>query len=237
MRYVVTGAAGFIGSHLSERLVADGHEVLGLDCFNDYYDPALKEENARGLDVRRVDLAEDELDFAGLRRRLPPRGPARGAQLRRCLPAVPRDGTCSPRSASSRRLRATASRWCSPRRPRSTARPSATRRRRTRRRTRSRRTGSRSSRASTSPTPTAASSGSTASCCATSTRSGRASAPTWRSRASRSRSPRAGTFELYGDGAQSRSWTYVARRRRRRRSPRWRRAAAPTTSAGRSRRR
>jgi nucleoside-diphosphate-sugar epimerase len=65
MRYVVTGAAGFIGSHLSERLLADGHEVVGLDCFTDYYDPALKEENARGLDVRRVDLAEDELDFAG----------------------------------------------------------------------------------------------------------------------------------------------------------------------------
>ena len=65
MRYVVTGAAGFIGSHLAERSIADGHEVVGLDCFTDYYDPALKEENARGLDVQRVDLAEDELDFAG----------------------------------------------------------------------------------------------------------------------------------------------------------------------------
>jgi UDP-glucuronate 4-epimerase len=65
MRYVVTGAAGFIGSHLSERLLEDGHEVVGLDCFTDYYDPALKEENARGLDVRRVDLAEDELDLGG----------------------------------------------------------------------------------------------------------------------------------------------------------------------------
>jgi len=66
MKYAVTGAAGFIGSHLSEALVAAGHEVVGLDCFTDYYDPALKEENARGLDVRRVDLAEDEVDFAGL---------------------------------------------------------------------------------------------------------------------------------------------------------------------------
>jgi nucleoside-diphosphate-sugar epimerase len=64
MRYAVTGAAGFIGSHLAEALVGAGHEVVGFDCFTDYYDPALKEENAQGLDVRRVDLAEDELDFA-----------------------------------------------------------------------------------------------------------------------------------------------------------------------------
>jgi nucleoside-diphosphate-sugar epimerase len=65
VRYVVTGAAGFIGSQLSESLVAAGHEVVALDCFTDYYDPALKEENARGLDVQRVDLAEDPLDFKG----------------------------------------------------------------------------------------------------------------------------------------------------------------------------
>jgi UDP-glucuronate 4-epimerase len=65
MRYVVTGAAGFIGSHLAESLRGGGHEVHGIDCFTDYYDPALKEENARGLDVQRLDLAEDALDFTG----------------------------------------------------------------------------------------------------------------------------------------------------------------------------
>jgi len=65
MRYAVTGAAGFIGSHLAEALVEAGHEVVGLDSFTDYYDPELKEENARGLDMRRLDLAADELDFAG----------------------------------------------------------------------------------------------------------------------------------------------------------------------------
>jgi UDP-glucuronate 4-epimerase len=64
-RYVVTGAAGFIGSHLAETLQARGHEVVGIDCFTDYYDPALKEANAAALDVRRLDLAADELDFAG----------------------------------------------------------------------------------------------------------------------------------------------------------------------------
>jgi len=65
MRYVVTGAAGFIGSHLGEALAAAGHETTGIDCFTDYYDPALKEENAQGLDVRRLDLSADELDFSG----------------------------------------------------------------------------------------------------------------------------------------------------------------------------
>ena len=64
MRYIVTGAAGFIGSHLAEALQSEGHEVLGIDCFTDYYDPAVKERNASALDVRRLDLARDELDFS-----------------------------------------------------------------------------------------------------------------------------------------------------------------------------
>ena len=66
MRYVVTGAAGFIGSHLAETLVRNGHDVVGVDCFTDYYSVAEKEENARGLDVRRVDLAEEALDLDGV---------------------------------------------------------------------------------------------------------------------------------------------------------------------------
>ena len=65
MRFVVTGAAGFIGSHLAEALLERGHEVLGIDAFTDYYDPALKEENAAGLDVARLDLARDPIDLGG----------------------------------------------------------------------------------------------------------------------------------------------------------------------------
>lgn len=45
MRCVVTGAAGFIGSHLCERLLADGHAVVGVDCFTDYYPRPVKERN------------------------------------------------------------------------------------------------------------------------------------------------------------------------------------------------
>ena len=64
MRYLVTGAAGFIGSHLCDRLLADGHDVVGVDCFTSYYGREIKERNldlARGhrrFDFRELDLAE-----------------------------------------------------------------------------------------------------------------------------------------------------------------------------------
>jgi nucleoside-diphosphate-sugar epimerase len=63
MRYIVTGAAGFIGSHLAEALVDAGHDVVGVDCFTDYYDPAEKDRNAQRLDVRRLDLADERLEL------------------------------------------------------------------------------------------------------------------------------------------------------------------------------
>jgi UDP-glucuronate 4-epimerase len=66
MRYVVTGAAGFIGSHLAQTLAVAGHDVVGVDCFTDYYDRAEKERNAAGLDVLRLDLADEALDLAGV---------------------------------------------------------------------------------------------------------------------------------------------------------------------------
>jgi UDP-glucuronate 4-epimerase len=65
MRALVTGAAGFVGSHLTEALLAAGHDAVGLDCLTDYYDPALKEENAHGFELARLDLAADPLDLSG----------------------------------------------------------------------------------------------------------------------------------------------------------------------------
>ena len=65
MRYLVTGAAGFIGSRLLRVLLERGHDAVGWDSFTDYYDPALKAENARDLPVSRLDLVEDELELDG----------------------------------------------------------------------------------------------------------------------------------------------------------------------------
>jgi nucleoside-diphosphate-sugar epimerase len=64
---VVTGVAGFIGSHLAGRLLADGHDVVGIDCFTDYYDPATKRANVATLiphprfRLAELDLAEDDV--------------------------------------------------------------------------------------------------------------------------------------------------------------------------------
>jgi UDP-glucuronate 4-epimerase len=67
MKILVTGAAGFIGSHLAEALSRGGHDVVGVDAFTPHYAPELKEQNARlveaaGGRVVRCDLATDPLD-------------------------------------------------------------------------------------------------------------------------------------------------------------------------------
>jgi UDP-glucuronate 4-epimerase len=66
MKILVTGAAGFIGSHTSERLKDLGHDVIGLDNFNNYYCVDLKKLNAldlqkKGIQITKLDLVTDDL--------------------------------------------------------------------------------------------------------------------------------------------------------------------------------
>ncbi len=64
---LVTGAAGFIGSHLSERLVSDGWTVTGIDSFTDYYDPQRKRNNISGLlGSKEFTLVEEDLNSCDL---------------------------------------------------------------------------------------------------------------------------------------------------------------------------
>ena len=66
MKILITGAAGFIGSHTAERLQSLGHQVIGWDNFSNYYDVSLKERTAKSLErqgivMQRVDLVHDDL--------------------------------------------------------------------------------------------------------------------------------------------------------------------------------
>jgi UDP-glucuronate 4-epimerase len=67
MRLLVTGIAGFIGSHLAERLVARGHDITGLDNFDAFYPRAVKERNLARLDRSRV-VEGDILDAGAVDR-------------------------------------------------------------------------------------------------------------------------------------------------------------------------
>ena len=61
MRILVTGASGFIGSHTCERLNDLGHEVIGLDNFNDYYSLELKALNKLALTEKGINIIEKDL--------------------------------------------------------------------------------------------------------------------------------------------------------------------------------
>jgi len=49
MAILITGGAGFIGSHTCEKLLKEGEEIICLDNFNDYYDSSIKEENIKAM--------------------------------------------------------------------------------------------------------------------------------------------------------------------------------------------
>lgn len=62
IRVLVTGCAGFIGSHLTERLLKEGFEVIGIDCFTDYYPREIKEANmASAMNHKNFDFIEGNL--------------------------------------------------------------------------------------------------------------------------------------------------------------------------------
>jgi UDP-glucuronate 4-epimerase len=71
MNYLVTGGAGFIGSHLVERLLAEGHRVVCLDNFDDFYNPAIKRRNlTRALKDSKFRLVEGDLRDEALLNRI-----------------------------------------------------------------------------------------------------------------------------------------------------------------------
>ena len=62
MRALVTGCAGFIGSHITDRLLTEGYEVIGIDCFTEYYAQQIKEQNISGaLSNPQFTFIEDEI--------------------------------------------------------------------------------------------------------------------------------------------------------------------------------
>ncbi|MCH7785406.1 MAG: GDP-mannose 4,6-dehydratase [Bacteroidetes bacterium] len=71
MKVLVTGAAGFIGSHTAERLKEMGHEVVGVDNFSPYYNVSLKKLNANELHVKGIELLNIDLYIDELIEKLP----------------------------------------------------------------------------------------------------------------------------------------------------------------------
>jgi len=64
MKILITGAAGFIGFHTVLRLLEQGHEVVGLDNINDYYDVRIKHGRLGELGLRVPDLRPRSCDFS-----------------------------------------------------------------------------------------------------------------------------------------------------------------------------
>ena len=102
---VVTGCAGFIGSHLTDRLLADGHVVVGIDSFEDYYPRAIKEANLEGARANPAFTLHEAniLDLAGA---AAPGGPEAGGAEGSTLAALLHGGTCVYHLAAQAGVRA-----------------------------------------------------------------------------------------------------------------------------------
>ena len=241
MRALVTGAAGFVGSHLAEALLARGDTVVGVDCFTPYYDRVDKEHERRGGASRttRFELVEADLRTADVEALLDGvdvvfhQAAQAGVRLswsdgfadyvghnvlatQRLLEAVQRA------RPSARVVYASSSSVYGnqPRYPTLEDRPA---------RSRSAPTASPSSRPSTSAASTRRTGACTPCRCGTSRCSDRGSGPTCRSTGCARPRSTASSFPRYGDGTQIREFTYVERHRRRRTSPPPTRDVAPGT--------
>ncbi|MEK9171299.1 MAG: GDP-mannose 4,6-dehydratase, partial [Patescibacteria group bacterium] len=71
MNILLTGCAGFIGSNLLDRLLQDGHKVIGIDDFNDYYSPSQKQKNiSHNLKHQNFNLITADISSSGLHQRI-----------------------------------------------------------------------------------------------------------------------------------------------------------------------
>ena len=210
MRALVTGCAGFIGSHLTESLLAQGHEVLGVDCFNDNYAargeagepcacPRLRPTSTFRRSTCRARRSTRSSPIAMPSSTWPP-SPACARAGARASTASSATTSRRHSACSKRRRRRRSGASCTPPRPRSTATPSACPRPRTSSPRRSRRTARRSSPPSTSAGSTTRTTGSRPWACATSPCTARGSGRTWRFDRFCGAALRGEPLTVFGDG-------------------------------------